>query len=160
MRNRFYSNATALLVTIVMLLGCGTAQHLPQTTTQVVTLVKDSLIVRTDTLVIPVPVESHSSVAYQHSRLETSVAWSEAEVDTLGLLHHQIENKPTALKKEVVYLDRVKTEYRDSLVVKEVPVEVEVPVRYVPKFYKFTLVWFVLSILAIGGIAYLKFLKP
>ena len=145
---------------MLMLLGCGTAQHLPQTTTQVVTVVKDSIVVRTDTLVIPVPVESHSSVAYQHSRLETTVAWSEAEVDTLGLLHHQIENKPTALKKEVVYLDRVKTEYRDSLVVKEVPVEVEKIREVVPKWCWYLLALDVLAVIALGVFVYLKFLKP
>ena len=160
MRNRFYSNATALLVTIVMLLGCGTAKHQPTTTVQVQTVVRDSIVVRTDTLVIPVPVESHSSVAYQHSRLETTVAWSEAEVDTLGLLHHQIENKPTALKKEVVYLDRVKTEYRDSLVVKEVPVEVEKIREVVPKWCWYLLALDVLAVIALGVFAYLKFLKP
>lgn len=160
MRNRFYSSVTTLLVMMLMLLGCGTAQHLPQTTTQVVTVVKDSIVVRTDTLVIPVPVESHSSVAYQHSRLETTVAWSEAEVDTLGLLHHQIENKPTALKKEVVYLDRVKTEYRDSLVVKEVPVEVEKIREVVPKWCWYLLALDVLAVIALGVFVYLKFLKP
>ena len=148
------------MVMMLMLLGCGTAQHLPQTTTQVVTVVKDSIVVRTDTLVIPVPVESHSSVAYQHSRLETTVAWSEAEVDTLGLLHHQIENKPTALKKEVVYLDRVKTEYRDSLVVKEVPVEVEKIREVVPKWCWYLLALDVLAVIALGVFVYLKFLKP
>lgn len=157
MRNRFYSNVTTLLVTMLMLMSCGTMKHQPTTTTNVVTVVKDSLIVRTDTLVIPVPVESHSSVAYQHSRLETSVAWSEAEVDTLGLLHHQIENKPTALKKEVVYLDRVVTEYRDSIVTKEVPVEVEVIKTKTPRWAWRLVVFDALVALVFGAYLYLKF---
>ena len=106
---------------------------------------------------IPVPVESHSSVAYQHSRLETSVAWSEAEVDTLGMLHHRIDNKPTALKKEVVYLDRVKTEYRDSLVVKEVPVRVEVIRKVTPKWCWYLLTVNLLLLLAFGLKQYFKF---
>ena len=142
---------------MLMFTSCGTVKHQPTTNTQTTTIIKDSLIVRTDTLVIPVPVESHSSVAYQHSRLETSVAWSEAEVDTLGLLHHQIENKPTALKKEVVYLDRVVTVTKDSLVTKEVPVPVEVVREVTPKWAWYLVLMNVLTVIALFVISYLRF---
>lgn len=153
----FRSLVLTLTIAMLMFTSCGTVKHQPTTNTQTTTIIKDSLIVRTDTLVIPVPVESHSSVAYQHSRLETSVAWSEAEVDTLGLLHHQIENKPTALKKEVVYVDRIVTEYRDSLVTKEIPVEVEVVREVTPKWVWWLVFLNVLICIAIGIKAYLKF---
>lgn len=142
------------------MVACATVRPVPvETNTQVQTIVRDSVIVRTDTLVIPVPVESHSSVAFQHSELETSVAWSVAEVDTLGLLHHKIENKPTALKKEVVYLDRKVEVVRDSLVTKEIPVEVEVVRKVVPKWCWYLLAFNVLIASAFGFYLYLKLTK-
>lgn len=69
------------------------------------------------------------------SHLETSVATSDAWVDSLSILHHTLQNKAeNALKKEVVYKDKI----IEKEVVKEIPVikEVEVPVKYIPPYYK------------------------
>lgn len=160
MRNRFYSNATALLVTLLMVLGCGTAKHQPTTTVQVQTVVRDSIVVHRDTVTLEVPVESTSAVNVQHSHLETTVAVSEASVDSLGLLNHTLRNKPFKAEKEIVYLDRKVVEYRDSVQVKEVPVEVEVVREVVPKWCWYLLAIDVLALIALGVFIYLKFLKP
>ena len=140
----------------MMLLGCGAAQHLPTTTEKVVTIVKDSLVIRTDTLRIPVPVESHTNVTVQESFLETSVASSTASIDSLGLLHHNLENKQTSLTTNVTYVDRyvtqIDTVYKDVLRYQDVEV-----VKYkVPRWCWYLLVFNVLVAIAIGVYTYLK----
>ncbi len=146
------------------MLGCATVRPVPvQTTTNVQTVVKDSIRWRDSTIYVQVPIEKVVDVVpvYDTLRLETELAHAEAYVDTLShTLKGSIENRKEPIKTVIKYQDRKVEIRKDSIIVKEVPVEVEVPVKYVPKFYKFTLVWFVLSILAIAGIVYLKFRNP
>ena len=94
-----------------------------------------------------IPNESHSIITKSKSHLETSVAESDAEIDSLGLLHHTLTNKKDSIKTKIQYIDRIS--YRDSIVIKEVPVEVEKPVRYIPKFYQFTFIFFWIFVLFI-----------
>ena len=160
MRNRFYSSVTILTLTILMLTGCGAAQLLPTTTTQVVTVVKDSLVIHQDTVKVPVPVERYVDVvpAYDTLRLETTLAKSEAYVDTLThTLKGNLEHKPGAITTDVKYLERIRVEYRDSLVTKEVPVEVEVVKTVTPKWAWRLVIFNVLVLLVCGVLAYLKF---
>ena len=97
-----------------------------------------------------VPVESSSAFNVQYSHLETTVATSEASVDSLGLLNHTLVNKPFKVEKEIIYQDRKVVEYRDSVQVKEVPVEVEVIRKVVPKWCWYLLVLNVLTIIGVG----------
>ena len=93
-----------------------------------------------------IPLESHTIVTpTKKSHLETSLAESDAEIDSLGLLHHTLTNKKDSIKTKIQYVDKIV--YRDSVEVREVPVEVPVPVRYIPKFYKFTFILFWMFIL-------------
>ena len=157
------SHITTLLVTILMLLGCSTLKHQPTTTTNVVTVVKDSLVIHQDTVMIDIPIERYVDVVpvYDTLRLETSLAKSEAYVDTLThTLKGNLEHKPNSLKTEIKYVERTRIEYRDSLVTKEVPVEVEVIKTKVPKWCWYLLVLNVLTLVAIGIRVYLKSLKP
>ena len=108
---------------------------------------KDSLIVRTELISVALPLESHSIITKSKSHLETSLAESDAEIDSLGLLHHTLVNKKDTLKSKIQYIDRIS--YRDSIQTKEVPVEVKVPVPYIPKFFKFTFVLFWIFVLFI-----------
>ena len=108
---------------------------------------KDSLIVRTELVSVALPLESHSIITKSKSHLETSLAESDAEIDSLGLLHHTLVNKKDSIKTKIQYVDRIS--YRDSIEVKEVPVEVPVPVRYIPKFYQFTFILFWIFVLFI-----------
>ena len=141
-----------------MLLGCATIRPVPvQTTTQVQTVVKDSVVIHRDTVTFEVPVESSSSFQVQSSHLETTVALSDAYVDSTGLLNHTLTNKPFKIEKEIVYQDRKIETVRDSLVVTEKPIEVEVPVRYVPSFYKWCLAWSIVSLLLLTLWLYFKF---
>ena len=108
---------------------------------------KDSLIVRTELVSIALPLESHSIIAKSKSHLETSVAESDAEIDSFGLLHHTLVNKKDSIKTKIQYVDKIS--YRDSIQTKEVPVEVKVPVPYIPKFYQFTFILFWIFVLFI-----------
>ena len=108
---------------------------------------KDSLIVQTKLVSVAIPNESHSIITKSKSHLETSVAESDAEIDSLGLLHHTLVNKKDSIKTKIQYVDKIS--YRDSIQTKEVPVEVKVPIRYIPKFYQFTFILFWIFVLFI-----------
>ena len=126
--------------------GCSSPRYLPSSNMRIVS--KDSLIVRTELVSVALPLESHTIVApTKKSHLETSVAESDAEIDSLGLLHHTLVNKKDSIKTKIQYVDRIS--YRDSIQTKEVPVEVKVPVPYIPKFYQFTFAFFVIFVLSV-----------
>lgn len=79
--------------------------------------------------------------------METSVATSDAEIDSLGMLRHTLTNKKDSIKTKIQYVDKIV--YRDSIITKEVPVEVKVPIRYIPKFYQFTFLLFWIFVLSV-----------
>lgn len=105
------------------------------------------MVVHTELVSVAIPNESHSIITKKKSHLETSVATSDAEIDSLGMLHHTLANKKDSIKTKIQYVDKIV--YRDSVEVREVPVEVKVPVRYIPKFYQFTFILFWLFVLFI-----------
>ena len=108
---------------------------------------KDSLVVHTKLVSVALPLESHSIITKKKSHLETSLAESDAEIDSLGLLHHTLVNKKDSISTKIQYVDKIV--YRDSIQTKEVPVEVKVPVPYIPKFYQFTFILFWIFVLFI-----------
>lgn len=136
---------TFLLCLILAFYGCSSQKYIPSSNIRIIA--KDSLVIHTELVSIAIPNESHSIITKSKSHLETSVATSDAEIDSLGLLHHTLINKKDSLKREIKYIDKIV--YRDSIQIKEVPVKVKVPVRYVPKFYQFTFILFWLFILFI-----------
>lgn len=127
------------------LIGCAAPKYLPSSNIKIVS--KDSLVVRTELVSVAIPLESHSIITPKKSHLETSVATSDAEIDSLGLLHHTLANKKDSIKTKIQYIDKIV--YRDSIEIREVPVEVEKPVPYVPKFYQFTFAFFGIFVLFI-----------
>ena len=140
------------LTLVLGVVGCGVTRPVT-TTTQVVYHYRDSVRWKDSTILVPIPVERYVDVvpAYDTLRLETTVASASAYVDTLT---HTL--KPDSLRTVVKFRDRLVEVTRDSLVTKEVPVEVEVPVRYVPRFYKYCLAWSILSLVLIFIFVYLK----
>ena len=146
------SNYTKIfLITVILafygfLTGCSTQKYIPASDIKIVS--KDSLIVHTKLISVAIPLESHTIVTpTKKSHLETSVAESDASIDSLGMLHHTLTNKKDSIKTKIQYIDRIS--YRDSIEVKEVPVEVEKKVPYVPKFYKFTFAFFGIFVLSV-----------
>ena len=128
-----------------LLIGCSTPKYLASSNIKIIA--KDSLFVQTKLISVALPLESHSIITKSKSHLETSVATSDAEIDSLGLLHHTLVNKKDSIKTKIQYVDKIV--YRDSVETKEVPVPVEVKVPYVPKFYKFTFAFFGIFVLLV-----------
>lgn len=101
---------------------------------------------------IPLPKEtSRRETRDTLSHLETSVAESDAVVSG-GILHHTLTNKPQPIRVEVPQKERIVTEYRE----KEVPVTVEVPKPYIPKWVWWIAGW---AALCTGWFAVRIFLK-
>ena len=134
-----------LIAIILAFFGCSMPKYLPSSNIKIVS--KDSLVVHTDLVSVAIPLESHSIITKKKSHLETSVAESDASIDSLGMLHHTLVNKKDSIKTKIQYIDKIS--YRDSVEVREVPVEVEVKVPYIPKFYQFTFIFFWIFVLFI-----------
>lgn len=160
-----------LLTSLSCFSSCGSLKQVPVTNNSSV-IFKDSLIIRDSTrfidsiIYVPIPREKVMEIISQidTSFLETSVAESKAYVDTNSLMIvHSLENKDTVLKERIVYKDKYITEtrivYKDSVQVKEIPVEVEVVKTVYPKTYWYLLGFFILVLVYIGIRIYLKF-KP
>lgn len=145
------SNYTKKFLIIVILAfyglisGCSTPKYLPSSNIRIIA--KDSLVVHTELASVAIPNESHSIITKKKSHLETSVAESDASIDSLGMLHHTLVNKKDSISTKIQYVDKIV--YRDSIETKEVPVEVKVPVRYIPKFHQFTFILFWIFVLFI-----------
>ena len=138
--------------------GCSSPRYIPASNIKIVS--KDSLIVHTELVSAAIPLESHTIVTpTKKSHLETSVATSDASIDSLGMLHHTLANKKDSIKTKIQYIDKIV--YRDSIDVREVPVEVEKPVPYVPNFYQFTfvLIWIFVLFIVVKLLIKLGFLK-
>lgn len=126
--------------------GCSSPRYI-SSSSNIRIMAKDSLVINTKLVSVAIPNESHSIITKKKSHLETSVAESDAEIDSLGLLHHTLVNKKDSLKSKIQYIDKIV--YRDSIEIKEVPFEVEKPVPYIPKFYQFTFAFFGIFVLFI-----------
>jgi hypothetical protein len=161
-----------LVASISCLVGCGSLKQIPITNNSN-TVIRDSLIIRDSTrlvdsiVYVELPREKVMEIISQidTSYLETSIAQSVAYVDTNSLMIvHSLENKDTVLQERVVYKDRyiteTKTVYRDSIQIKEIPVEVEVEKTVYPKTYWWLLGFFVIVVGIFIVRLYLKFKKP
>lgn len=109
---------------------------------------RDTTIVRLDTVKIPLPKEIISEVSFSDtSHLETSLAVSDAWIDSTKRLRHTLANKDS-LKTQVLYKERIV--YRDSIITKEVPV-IEQKVLYkTPKWVYWSLGLNVLILVLFG----------
>lgn len=155
----FMCEIAALLAALFILLGiggCSSLKYVPIQTEEK-TIIKDSLIYIRDTITVEIPKEIVKEIvpADTTSILKTSVAVSEARLEG-GHLHHTLEQSGTLKTRiDTFYFTKIeeKTVYKDR------PVEVEVPVKYVPSFYKFCLWWFIGSVILIALWIVMK-LKP
>ena len=150
-----------LILTLVflMLAACGTTHHIPSENTHTTVVVKDSIRWKDSTIFVQVPVERYVDVVRQYDtlRLESTLARSVSYVDTTT---HSLKGRLEqvgGVKTVIKYKDRIVTEYRDSISIKEVPVEVEVIKTKVPSWCWWLLVFNVLVVLVFAVRLYLKF---
>lgn len=148
------------IILLLLVQACSVIRPVPVETNTVIER-RDSIIYKTDTLRIEVPHEVVKEIVPDVDSLfmETSVAWSRSWLDQqTKTLRGEMRNKKTSLSKEQIVGKEV-IHYRDSIVYKELPVEVEKEVRYVPKFYKWLLRWNIIILLAAAAYAFLKLRK-
>ena len=139
-----------LFLILLLFVSCSTIKYVPVKETEYVTV--------TETLVDTVikwapPIEKiDKETKDTTSTVETSLAKSTATVSN-GTLHHTIENKKDSIKTKIVYKDKIvtKTEY------KEVPVEVEVEKKVVPKWVYYSLGLNILILSFFLGRLYFRF---
>ena len=151
---------TALLAIATLMLGCATIRPVPvQTTTQVQTVVRDSVRWKDSTIYVQVPIERYVDVVpvYDTLRLETELAQAEAYVDTLTrTLKGNIENRKEPFKTIIKYQDRKVEIRKDSIITKEIPVEVETIKKVVPRWCWYLLAFNLICLIAFGFYLYLK----
>lgn len=117
------------------------------------TTVTRTVTVRDTVISAPLPVESVViSTPDTTSTVETSLATSTATV-TAGHLRHTIENKRTALSVPA----KIPEKQEIVQVTKEIPVPVEIPKPYIPKWAWYVLAWAVLSTLLLAASVWLRF---
>lgn len=124
---------TVLILFFLLLSGCGTTKYVPVKETE---YVRDTVILKADTVRMTIPVEKIVEVVPQFDtlRMETSVAKAEAYADTAtGTLKGKIENKPYEQNKEIQYTEKIRT------VEKRVEVPVEVVKYRIPHWVWFSL---------------------
>ena len=120
-----------ILPIILIIIGCSPIRK-TIITEKVQVVQRDSTVLR-DSVIIT-PVEKVVEIAPDTLYMETSLAKARAYFDTtICMLKGNMENKQQLVQK-IAY--REKTVFRDSLVYKPVPVEVEKPVEYIPKYIK------------------------
>lgn len=107
-----------------------------------------------DTIIsAPLPVESVIiSTPDTTSTVETSLATSTATI-TGGHLLHSIENKRSALSVPA----KIPEKQEVIRVTREIPVPVEVPKPYIPKWVWYVLAWAVLVTLLLAAFLWLRF---
>ena len=133
MNTRFF----LILLSLFLLVGCCSQKHIQQVPVREIEKIeyRDSIIHVRDTIKIFLPIEEKEiSTRRDSSHLETSIAKSDAWIDTSGNLNHTLKNKrdkPLETIRDTIFITNNVTEYKE----KEVPVEVPVPEPYIHKIF-------------------------
>ena len=148
----------AILAVCSLISSCSAGKHLPtdQTHTKDSTVihVRDSVNVRDSLVLVPVPVESSQNVLpeFVPSHLETSLAVSDAWVDTLGL-HHTLKNIDKPIPVHVPVIEHVTetetTNSSETATIHTEYVEVEKPLSWWQSF-KIGAFWWLCGALALA----------
>jgi hypothetical protein len=122
------------------IISCTSIRYIPIETK----VIERDTLIKVDSIIVQLPIEvKNNNVPYnKKSVLETSLAKSEAYLDsTTNELKHSLENKPQSkLKADTVFKVKIKE------VEKQVPVEVIKEVPYIPNIYKYSLIFSILII--------------
>lgn len=110
-----------IIICTCILVSCGPTRIVTETNT--VIEYRDSTVFRDSTVYVPIPIESHSTIAKDSSSLETSLAFSKAWTDSLGL-HHTLENKRGNMPYTIhiplrTITDKARTNHNDSIIVEK-----------------------------------------
>ena len=118
-----------LLALLAFLLTCCATPRAAQDYQRdsVTMIIKDSIILKDSVVLVEVPMESDKSVVFSTdtSRLETSIARSEAYVSD-GKLHHNLINKDALIPVKITIPEKVHSEKREAAMIHKVVEIVEV----------------------------------
>lgn len=165
-----------LSLMLMVATGCGCYKHIPVVNTvirdSVVVHVKDSTIFHIDTIMVYIPDESRAAIiaSSDSSHLETSVATSDAYIDSLGRLHHSLDNKAGAtLEKEIQVPETFHTQETETFHTQDeketITIEVERQLTWWQKLWMTSgkILWGLLIVAVLYLIAKLvlsRFIKP
>ena len=160
-RTKGFILAVCLFISGLFLPSCGVVHHCKPIKEETIVHYIDSISWHDSTVISYLTKERYVDIVkpLDTLKLETSYAKAEAYLDTANTaLRGSIENKPDVpVKTQIKWKEKIV--YRDSIVTKEVPVEVIKEVTKYPKTYW----WFMaISIAALVYIiikVYLKFKK-
>ena len=148
----------AILSTIILLGSCSCFKHIPREEVHIV--IKDSTVVN----IKDSTVFHHKTVNRDYTglldtlRIQGERSSMKAFADTSNFtIKGELTEEPVkeVFKEKIVYREHRDTLWRE----KEVPVEVEKPVKYVPKIYKWSLAFSIAVLLILGIGIYLKISK-
>ena len=121
------SSVVAFIAVLWLVFGCGVPKVVQDyQRDSVAYIVRDTTIFRDSVVYVPIPIESDKAVVFQSdtSRLETSVAKSEAFITEGGRICHTLTNKDALIPIEVKLPKYIHTEQK--AMVRNVREEVEV----------------------------------
>ena len=151
MKNRLFMAMMAALVIV----GCS-PRIIETVRTETVREVRDSLVWRDSVIRVPIPLESNQVIAYANdtTHLETSVAESDAWIDTDGFLHHTLHNKRTFMPFTISFpewwrISKIEnTEETTHVITREI--KVEKPLSWWQKVKIKAFPWLMLVVLGFG----------
>ena len=150
-----------MLTSLLLLVSCSTVKYVPISDSENIHKVDSTIIQYRDTIIfVEVPVEVIKEVVPQLDTLymETSLSHSTSYLDTTTrTLKGHLENKTEPIEKIVYLPSKEHIVYRDSIITKEVPVEVEVEKEIIPKWCWYSVIFNVIVLCYIGFKIYLKF---
>ena len=150
-----------LAVLLSLVIGCGVTKRTVVVDHITETHYIDSTRWHDSTIYYTIPVERYRDYAslLDTLKLETTYAKAEAYLDTANtVLRGTIENKSDApVKTQIKWKEKIV--YRDSTVIKEVPVEVTKEVIKYPKTYWWFMAMSIAALVYIILKVYLKFKK-
>ena len=149
------------IVGVMMTVSCSTVKYVPISDSENIHKVDSTIIQYRDTTIfIEVPVEVVKEVVPQLDTLymETSLSHSTSYLDTTTrTLKGELKNKIEPIEKIVYLPSKEHIVYRDSIITKEVPVEVQVEKKHIPEWVWYSVIFNVIVLCYIGFKIYLKF---
>lgn len=145
------------ILTLILMVSCSNVKYLPLPIERTEIKVYRDTIKISDTITIIPPVEIRTVVPKMDTLLlECPGATAKAWNDSIYLRGHiKTREIKTANRSELISKERTDTVF----VNKEIPVEVEKPVPYVPKFYRWCLIYSIVSIAAAMLMLWLRIKK-
>lgn len=108
------SIAIATIIALSMMCGCRFPKEVAVSQDSIVTIVHERIVEVLDTSFVEIPAESANHNGGQSSHLETSMAISDAWIDTTGELHHTLDNIPQRIQiPKVIYVPVTDTNHSE-----------------------------------------------